>query len=207
MGNRGGCLHDDAGELGVARWRSRQWIICLLEFKGRHRTVMTPGRYTELFFLDEATALAAGHRPCMECQREAFKRFRAAWLRGNESRGHGSQISAPELDRELHGERVTRGRLKITAQAPLHELSDGAFVVLRDAPDESFLLFAQTGAYSVERLWLTGPRAGTREMFVENLPAFPDNLSLGSDGLFWVALPSTRSVILDFLSSKTPILR
>lgn len=60
MGNRGGCLHDDAGRLGTARWRTRAWLICRLEFKGWYRKVMQPGLYTELFFFDEATALAAG---------------------------------------------------------------------------------------------------------------------------------------------------
>jgi hypothetical protein len=74
MGNRGR-LHDDGGVI----WRSYQgkrWIICLLEFKDRRRAVMTPGQYTELFFLDEATAFAAGHRPCAECQRDRFEMFR-----------------------------------------------------------------------------------------------------------------------------------
>jgi sugar lactone lactonase YvrE len=94
---------------------------------------------------------------------------------------------------------------------------DGAVTLLLDglhfpngvalAPDESFLWFAETGAYSVDRLWLAGERANQRETFVVNLPAFPDNISLGSDGLLWVALPSTRNPILDFLSSKPPILR
>ena len=75
------------------------------------------------------------------------------------------------------------------------------------APDESFLVFAQTSCYSLDRVWLTGPDAGRREPFVENLPAFPDNVSLGSDGLFWVALPSSRSRVLDVLSSRPPLLR
>ncbi|CAN5464846.1 SMP-30/gluconolactonase/LRE family protein [soil metagenome] len=73
--------------------------------------------------------------------------------------------------------------------------------------DESFLVFAQTASYSVERLWLTGDSAGVREQFIDNLPAFPDNVSLGSDGLFWVALPSTRNRLLDVLSSRAPLLR
>ncbi|MEO9237238.1 MAG: SMP-30/gluconolactonase/LRE family protein, partial [Jatrophihabitantaceae bacterium] len=99
----------------------------------------------------------------------------------------------------------------------LRRAPDGTVSVLADglhfpngvalAADESFLLFAQTGAYSVERLWLTGPRQGERTSFVDNLPAFPDNLSLGSDGLFWVALPSTRNRLLDLLSPRHPALR
>lgn len=75
------------------------------------------------------------------------------------------------------------------------------------APDESFLVFAETSCYSLDRLWLTGPAAGRRERFVDNLPGFPDNVSLGSDGLVWVALPSTRNRMLDLLSSRAPLLR
>jgi hypothetical protein len=73
MGNRG-CLHDAKGQIRRP-WQLKRWIVCVLAFKGRQRRVMTPGHYTELFFLDEATALAAGHRPCAECQRERFGRF------------------------------------------------------------------------------------------------------------------------------------
>jgi sugar lactone lactonase YvrE len=75
------------------------------------------------------------------------------------------------------------------------------------AADESFLLFAQTGAYSLDRLWLTGPRQGVHEPFVPSLPGFPDNLARGSDGLFWVALPSGRNRLLDLLSPRHPALR
>ncbi len=77
LGNRG-VLHDDAGRIKRA-WQLRRWIVCVLEFRGRKRSVMTPGRYTELFFLDEATALAAGHRPCAECRRARFLAFCDAW--------------------------------------------------------------------------------------------------------------------------------
>ena len=75
MGNRGGAFHLPDQTLGPRRWATRQWIACVLEFKGRHREVMRPNRYTELFFLDEATALAAGHRPCFECRRSDAERF------------------------------------------------------------------------------------------------------------------------------------
>src|ERR1700739_433376 len=78
MGHRGGVLHNPQGE-SVRQYASRRWITCLLEFKGRHRVVMSPGRYTELFFLDEAVALAAGHRPCAECRRARVNDFRRAW--------------------------------------------------------------------------------------------------------------------------------
>ena len=69
MGNRGGAFHTAAQTLTHRRWKTKAWICCVIEFKGRHRVVMSPNRYTELFFLDEATALAAGHRPCFECRR------------------------------------------------------------------------------------------------------------------------------------------
>lgn len=82
MGNRGGCFHRDDKTLKPTHWASRQWIVCELEFKGRRRTLMSPGRYTELFFLDEATALAGGHRPCFECRRERATAFVDAVVRG-----------------------------------------------------------------------------------------------------------------------------
>lgn len=77
MGNRG-VLHDDQGHV-KRPWQVKRWIVCVLEFRGRKRTVMTPGNYTELFFLDEATALAAGHRPCAECRHARFIDYCNAW--------------------------------------------------------------------------------------------------------------------------------
>ncbi len=99
MGNRGGRLHRDDGTLGAARWRSRAWICCRLAFGGRRRRVMGAG-YTEIFFLDEATALAAGHRPCFECRRAEARTFAALWP------GAGAAPRAGEMDRVLHGERL-----------------------------------------------------------------------------------------------------
>jgi len=80
MGNRGGCFHRDDRTLKPTHWANRQWITCRLEFKGRKRELMAPGLYTELFFLDEATALAAGHRPCYECRRADAQAFREALM-------------------------------------------------------------------------------------------------------------------------------
>lgn len=126
-GNRG-ILHDDQRLLTRRRWSTQAWIICLLEFKGRHRAVMSPGTWTELFFLDEVTALAAGHRPCGECRREAYQRFKACWIVGN------GAASIDEIDRRLHRERVEpRTHVKITYQAPLESLPDGAFVAIDGA--------------------------------------------------------------------------
>src|SRR5713226_3933035 len=83
MGNRGGALHNSEREI-VRAYKSRRWITCVLEFRGRHREVMSPNRYTEFFFLDEAVAFAAGHRPCAECRRERYNGFRGAWARAKQ---------------------------------------------------------------------------------------------------------------------------
>lgn len=102
MGNRGGCFHDDQRQLIRRRWASQCWITCVLEFRGRQRTVMSPGLYTELFFLDEVTALAAGHRPCAECRRADFTRYATLW---NEIRGQTGRAYVKEMDPVLHAER------------------------------------------------------------------------------------------------------
>ena len=125
MGNRG-LLHDRNGRI-IRPWREKRWIICLLDFRGRKRQVMSPGFYTELFFLDEATALAAGHRPCAECRRERFNDFRDAWLKGN---GGKAPVTAGDIDRQLHEERLGPGGTKRMFQAALDELPDGVFVRL-----------------------------------------------------------------------------
>lgn len=133
MGNRG-CLHDARGQIRRP-WQLQRWIVCRLEFKGRKRQVMKPGHYTELFFLDEATALAAGHRPCAECQRERFNDFRArAVIRG------GAVPSAVELDRQLHAQRVTPGRSQRTYRTALNELPNGVFVLLPGGPHTPHLV-------------------------------------------------------------------
>ncbi|MGB7975184.1 MAG: hypothetical protein WCF81_12740 [Roseiarcus sp.] len=118
MGNRGGRLHRDDQTLSGSRWKNKHWLICVCEFKGRRRDVW--GRYyTELFFLDEPTALAAGHRPCFECRRPAAKAFIAAFP------GAPSHVEA--MDEALHRERV-ENRAKRLWQARLGELPDGAMI-------------------------------------------------------------------------------
>lgn len=123
MGNRGGSLHGADKRLGARRWASKQWICCQLDFKGRRREMMARGRYTELFFLDEATALAAGHRPCFECRREAARRFAQAWACAN---GSGKPPTAPEMDAVLHAERLDQGGGKRLHAARLEDLPRGA---------------------------------------------------------------------------------
>ena len=135
MGNRGGVLHgvlDDGRREIIRPYASRRWITCVLEFKGRRRVVMSPGRYTELFFLDEAVALAAGHRPCAECRRARFNEFKEAWRRA-EKRPSGEFLYADEMDEELHPARIGKYREKITYEAPLRSLPDGCFVELSGA--------------------------------------------------------------------------
>ena len=128
-GNRG-CLHDAGGRIR-RRYNGKRWIACRLEFRGRQRTqLLQPGRYTELFFLDEATAMAAGHRACAECRRADYDRLVAVW------HGlHPGQVGADAIDEQLHAERVdpaTRGQ-RLHA-ATLGELPDGAFVLHEDEP-------------------------------------------------------------------------
>lgn len=125
MGNRGGPLHDASKALGRRRWVSKQWICCRLDFNGRHRQVMAPGRYTELFFLDEATALAAGHRPCFECRRQDFLWFATLWAR---VAGRSGRASAPEMDAVLQSERVGGDGTKVTYGATFSDLPSGTFV-------------------------------------------------------------------------------
>ena len=126
MGNRGGCFHLPDRTLGTRRWATRQWIACVLEFKGRHRAaMMLPNRYTELFFLDEATALAAGHRPCFECRRREAERFAQLWA---ETRSWPAPARAPEMDLTLQVERVGAHGQKVTYRAQLATLPDGTFV-------------------------------------------------------------------------------
>lgn len=120
MGNRGGQFHRDDRTLGTRRWASRQWICCRLDFRGRQRLVFGDG-YTELFFLDEVTALAPGHRPCFECRRADATAFAQAW------RGGGKRPSAPEMDAVLHAERLD-GRAKRTHRVKLDALPDGAMM-------------------------------------------------------------------------------
>ena len=126
MGNRG-CLHDASGRI-VRQTRLNAWIYCLLEFKGRRRTVMSPGRYTELFFLDEATALAAGHRPCAECQRGRYKEFMRCWGEGNRELWEGEKLRAPVVDAVLQRERMGKGGEKVKWKAKLGELPVGVMV-------------------------------------------------------------------------------
>jgi hypothetical protein len=124
MGNRG-CLHGLGRDLGVSRWRSKAWICCVLDWQGVRRDPMPPGRWTALFFLDEATALAAGHRPCGYCRRAEFLAFARAW---QAARGLARRPLAIQMDSELHAARVERGRRQVTFRARAASLPDGVMV-------------------------------------------------------------------------------
>jgi hypothetical protein len=133
-GNRG-IIHDPATKTLLARrWASQAWLICLCDFRGRRREVMATRSWTELFFLDEATALSAGHRPCFFCRRDDALKFRAAWERGNGV----ANVRAAEIDSVLHRERLD-GHAKRLHPLPMpwQQLPDGA--MLREAGD-SFLI-------------------------------------------------------------------
>jgi hypothetical protein len=125
FGNRGGRIHGQDRQLGTKRWHSKQWICCVLAFKGRRRPVMAPNRYTELFFLDEATALSAGHRPCFECRREAATQFATLW---NAARGLPGRAAAPDMDDQLQSERVSLTGAKRVWRAQIANLPDATFV-------------------------------------------------------------------------------
>jgi hypothetical protein len=123
-GNRG-CLHDDNRRLVTQGWRTPAWIVCTLTYKDVRRVVMTPRRWTELFFLDEAVAFAAGHRPCAFCRRPAFRAFVEAWASVT-----GEPARAPAVDAALHRDRVPplRGGPRPTAR--LRDLPAGTLVTL-----------------------------------------------------------------------------
>jgi hypothetical protein len=129
FGNRGGRIHRDDRTLTRWRWTSRAWICCRLAFKGRHREVWGKG-YTELFFLDEPTALAAGHRPCFECRRADALAFAAAWGR---AQGLEAAPRAGDMDAVLHGQRLD-GRGKRRHRVALDGLPDGAMIAEQDQP-------------------------------------------------------------------------
>ncbi|MGB8895346.1 MAG: hypothetical protein WA322_23675 [Pseudolabrys sp.] len=151
MGNRGGRLHDARRKLATRRWVTQAWICCKLKFNNRHRNVWRDG-YTELFFLDEITALAAGHRPCFECRRKDAERFAALFS------GKKKRASAASIDRTLHAERLD-GKAKRTHRRKLDTLPDGAMIALDGEAfavrDKQLLQWTPSG-YSASKARLPG---------------------------------------------------
>jgi hypothetical protein len=132
-GNRG-IIHDPATKTLTRRWAGKAWLTCVCEFRGRRREVMGGRSWTELFFLDEATAFAAGHRPCFFCRRDDANRFRGAWQAGNGVTG----VHAAEIDKALHRERLDGRNKRLHAlPMPWEKLPDGAMV---HEGAESFLI-------------------------------------------------------------------
>ena len=133
VGNRG-IIHNSATKtLLRKRWSTDAWLTCVLEFRGRRRKVMQRQSWTELFFLDEATSFAAGHRPCFYCRREDANRFRAAWEKGNRT----GEVLAPDIDAVLHRERLASAKKLHPLPRALEKLPDGTMV---QAGEESFLI-------------------------------------------------------------------
>ncbi len=132
LGNRG-ILHNEKKEI-VAPWRHKNWVLCQLQFKDRKRTIFGKGTYSELFFLDEATAFAAGHRPCFTCRRERYKAFKDIWIAANAKRLGLEQPTIDDIDKVLHSERAIRGGGKVTFRAQLNELPLGTMIDIDGRP-------------------------------------------------------------------------
>lgn len=138
LGNRG-VLHDDTahqhGQLTHRRWRHKAWVCCVLDFKNRRRKLMTPNRYTELFFFDEAVALAAGHRPCGECRRADYNAFLSA-------AGHSGRVTL--FDTHQHAARaIPRSFGQRRHRTEVNTLPDGTFILTDTGP----ALFWQDGLH------------------------------------------------------------
>ena len=140
-GNRG-VIHNTDREI-VSNFAVKYWITCELKYKNFQRKVMTPNRWTELFFLDEATAFAAGHRPCGFCRNPDFKRFKSLWLLANGERyGLEKDTKIDTIDALIHQERLDENGSQKTFKANLPTLPDGTFIMLNDSA-KAYLWFQQ----------------------------------------------------------------
>jgi hypothetical protein len=156
-GNRGGCFHRDDKTLKARQWTNPHWLCCVLQFKNRRRTLMQPGKFTELFFLDEATAFAAGHRPCFECRRADALRFQALWA---QTHGLTEPPKVAAMDEVLQAERLdTAGRKRVSSR-PWPQVPDGA--VVREAGIAKLVWARRLYPWSFEGYGATEalPRAG-----------------------------------------------
>jgi hypothetical protein len=182
-GNRG-CLHDGEGQIRRA-YNGRRWIACRLQFRGWQRErLLMPGRFTELFFLDEATALAAGHRPCALCRREDYDRFGEIW-----GELHPGQVGADAIDAQLHDERLQPAtRLQRRRRAELASLPNGAFVLEQGTPwlvlGDQLLRWNPSG-YDVRR-----PRDRSAAVELITPPSLVEVLRTGWEGAVPLLHPS-----------------
>lgn len=175
MGNRG-ILHTENRTLGQARWRHKAWIVCQLEFRDRHSDVMPPNRYTRLFFLDEAVAFSAGHRPCAECRRQAYNSFKSKWLF---SEGL-STCRASDMDTQLHRERVNRKhKTNAASTSAIEVLPNGTFIRLPDHP--SAFLIRDDALFAFRETHYEAPirRPKSKVVTVLTPPSIVDVLRLG----------------------------
>ncbi|OGB04988.1 MAG: hypothetical protein A3E79_03205 [Burkholderiales bacterium RIFCSPHIGHO2_12_FULL_61_11] len=138
LGNRG-MLHNEERQI-VRDWQRMPWVTCALEFQGRKREIFGRTTYSELFFLDDATAFSAGHRPCATCRRERYNEFKTSWLAVNGELFSMTNPSINEIDKVFHRERIDRNGTKVTFEAPLSSLPLGTVV---DINDEAFLVWHQ----------------------------------------------------------------
>ena len=140
MGNRG-VLHDVNSETEKLRWDGKRWIICLLSKSGLPEKRDPNIKYTRLFFLDEATALSAGHRPCAYCRKEAFHLFVDAWLRGNPEFGFSNDVRIEKIDSIIHEDRVTHSGEKKSFASCIDDLPDGVMIEFPENTGASWLLW------------------------------------------------------------------
>jgi hypothetical protein len=182
-GNRG-CLHDAAGDIR-RRYAGRRWIACRLQFRGWQRTpLLQPGRFTELFFLDEATAMAAGHRACALCRRADYDRLVALWREL-----HPGQVGADAIDAQLHGERVAPGtRAQRRHEAPLDDLPDATFVLRDGAP--WLVLGSRLLAWTPAGYEARVPRPRGEQALVITPPSLVEVLRAGWHGVVPLLHPS-----------------
>jgi hypothetical protein len=184
-GNRG-CLHDDEGRIR-RRYAVKRWIACRLRFRGWHRSpLLQPGRFTELFFLDEATAFAVGHRPCALCRREDYVRFGRIW-----QELHPGEVGADAIDARLHDERVdpaTRGQRR--HPLPADPLPDGAFVA---AGDTAYLILDGASRRWTPAGYVEADAVAAARLELITPPSLVDVLRLGWDPVVPVLHPSART--------------
>jgi hypothetical protein len=174
MGNRG-VLHD-AEQRIVRDSQVRRWIACRLEFRGRWRPIMQPGHWTELFFLDEAAAFAAGHRPCAECRLADYLRFKQAWCQAVAD-ARDTTPSADAIDRRLHAERRLGPWRKRTYTAEIATLPDGTYVALDGRAWlvlSEWLLEWSAGGYLIRR-----PRVSRGDVTVLTPPSLVAAIAAG----------------------------
>lgn len=162
MGNRG-ILHNGSRQI-VRPWARKSWVACALEFNEIRRKVFGEGTYSELFFLDEATAFAAGHRPCNYCRKPRFREFKAAWLRANRPDSGIRDTLISEIDKALHAERAIAGGGRVRFGAALNDLPPGA---LFEHEGAAFLIrIGAVHRWSFEVYTLSSPKVGFQALNV-----------------------------------------